>query len=197
MRSLNQFILCNGKVPVSSAGYTIDPHDPSNWMSYDDAYTSASLLGRGIGFVFTSNDPYWFLDIDHCAIDGQWSPLAQQMFSTFGNACVEVSSSGEGIHMFGTGSVPVHSCKNKEYGMEFYTEGRFVLLNSDLTNGNYDFDYTQNIQWLVDSYFPPNEAEEIGWRNSPVSEWDGIEDDNSLLNKMLQHKSARSIFGGS
>ena len=199
MKELSQFILCNGKVPVAPTGGTIDPHDPANWLSYTDACNAAELLNLKVGFVFTSSDPYWFLDIDHCVTaENQWSPLAKSLMSAFSGACVEVSQSGEGLHIFGSGQVPEHSCKNKEYGIEFYHEGRFVLLNSDISNVNTDLrlNFDTQVQWLVDSYFKPIEGQGIEWRNSPVVEWNGPEDDDMLIAKMCKSKSARVIFGG-
>lgn len=196
MKHLNQFILCNGKVPVASAGNTIDPHNPVNWMSYADAKLAAELLGRNIGFVFTSADPYWFLDIDHCVVDGQWSPIANQMMEVFPGAATELSMSGEGLHIFGQGQVPKHSCKNKNYGIEFYHEARFVVLTEAPPGGDPNLDWSATLPWLVDSYFPPSDNDESAWTNTPVPEWNGPESDQELLTRALRSGGAKNVFGG-
>lgn len=197
MKQLNQFILCNGKVPVAPEGHTIDPHNPSNWMSYEQAKMGADMMNWGIGFVFTSSDPYWFLDIDHCREGNDWSKVAQSLVEVFPGACVEVSQSGEGLHIFGSGTIPEHSCKNKEWGVELYHEGRFALLNSDLDNGDPNTDHTTSLQWLVDNYFPPGAVSDTSsWRTDPVPEWNGPTDDAVLLDKMLKSGGAKAAFGG-
>jgi primase-polymerase (primpol)-like protein len=49
-----------------TGGYDINPLDPSNWMTYDEAvsHSESSPLLKGIGFVPTENDDLCFLDID-------------------------------------------------------------------------------------------------------------------------------------
>jgi len=94
----------------------------------------------------------------------------------------------EGVHIFGTGDVPPHSSKNKQYGIELYTKGRFVLLTGNGAQGNVQ-SASAHMQWLVDSYFPPKEAivaEE--WRYEPVPEWNGPTDDLILVEKLMQKR---------
>lgn len=195
---MNQYILCKGKIPVDIAGHAIDPHQPSNWMSREKAEASAALLGLSIGFVFTSSDPYWFTDIDHCIVDGQINPIGQQLLDTFKGAYVETSTGGDGLHIFGRGEVPDHAKKNKEYGIEFYNDKRFVLLTGTNATGSWDIDWTPQIAWLVNTYFPPKVVEAGDeWRDTPVPEWNGPEDDDVLIGKICSTKgSAAQAFGG-
>jgi len=190
-----QFILCQEKIPVNPAGETINPHDSANWMGHEEACSYSELLSLGVGFVFTAADPFWFLDLDHCMEDGRfvYNPIAQQMTEVFDGAAFEVSTSKTGVHFFGCGTVPPHSSKNKEYGIEFYTEGRFVLLTGDGAHGDVWLDWSEKLPWLVDSYFPPK-AIQISeeWRDTPVPEWNGITDDEVLIAKLMQQKK----FGG-
>ena len=59
--------------------------------------------GSGIGFVFTDNDPFFFLDIDKAFKNGEWSLLATTLLSVFTPACYyETSISGTGCHIFGS-----------------------------------------------------------------------------------------------
>ena len=180
-------------MPVDINGNAVNPHDPSQWMSRLEADNYAELLGLGVGFVFTNNDPYWFLDLDHCIVDGGYTPIAEQLLEAFTGAYVEVSTSGEGLHLFGQGTVPPHSCKNKTYGIELYTEGRFVLLTGTNATGTWDLDWSQHMQWLVDNYFPPAEVVE-------GQEWNNNEpeiSDDVLIGKMCNRKAtAAQVFGG-
>lgn len=204
-KSWNQFIVCDGKIPVDpykqpgDPGRKINPHDPNNWLPYDQAITLASMLGLGVGFVFTVNDPFWFLDVDHCRdpATGEYNPIAQQMLEVFKGAAVEISSSGDGLHFFGCGEVPEHAKKNKQYGIEFYNEGRFVLLTGNGAEGDVWLDWSAQVEWLVQSYFQPKgDSNGDDWTDRPVPEWHGPEDDDVLIGKMLNQKgSAATIFG--
>lgn len=132
----DQFILRHGKIPFCPV--TMRPcnaHDPANWMSAEMALANAEMFGAGygIGFVFTDQDPFWFLDIDHC-IDssGQFNEIAKELLTLLAGCAVEISMSGTGLHLFGIGYVPPHRNKNVELGIELYTEKRFVALTGNM-----------------------------------------------------------------
>lgn len=114
--------------------------NPSDWMSYDEALTKGA---DGVGFVFTSDDSYFFIDIDHCLIDGKWSPLAIELCQTFTGCYVEISQSGTGLHIIGSySSIPEHSCKNIALGLELYHTERFVALTGTGAQGSWEHDAT-------------------------------------------------------
>jgi primase-polymerase (primpol)-like protein len=116
-------------------GRVVSAHDSDIWTDAGTAIAAAAQLNAqggphpfGVGFTLTHADPFWFLDIDG-AYDGQaWSPLATALCQAFPGAAIEVSSSGRGLHIFGTGHVPPHKTKNSALGLEFYNSGRFVAL---------------------------------------------------------------------
>ena len=127
LNNYKQFILYrlvpkdNGKVdkvPSNASGYDIDPHKPSNWMTFEKASNEARNLGYGVGFSLTKDDPFFFVDIDGCAVEGgDWSPLAHDLCRQFAGAAVEVSQSGAGLHIIGRGMAPPHGKKNQcRYG---------------------------------------------------------------------------------
>ena len=144
MASYSQFILCRFTPSASRPGKTdkipldwrtLSPgnaHDPALWLDYATAAAQAGMLGEGygVGFVFTAVDPFWFLDIDNCLTDGQWSELSQRLVSMLPGCAVEVSHSGRGLHVFGSGELPDHGCKNIARGLELYHAGRFVALGT-------------------------------------------------------------------
>jgi primase-polymerase (primpol)-like protein len=62
-------------------GRVHDPHDAGAWVSFEQAAKFAEVAGDrfGVGFVFTANDPFWFLDIDECLDAGpppRWNDVA-------------------------------------------------------------------------------------------------------------------------
>jgi len=188
-----QFIAHNeAKQPINPVTrQPIDPHDPANWM---DA-TTAQRTGLGVGFVFTSKDPFFFLDIDHAYDGGAWSSLAQTLCAQFAGCLIEVSMSGTGLHIIGSGTPEHPRCKNIPLGIEFYTSGRYVALTGTGATG--DPRHTPpDLQAIVDTYFSGTVAQDADWTDGPVEGWSGPEDDKELLAKALRSKSAGSMFGG-
>jgi hypothetical protein len=189
------------KIPTHpGTGNPHSAHDSTQWM---DAGTALNELQNkpddyGIGFVFTDNDPFWFLDIDNCAASGRWSPLALELLNVLHGAAVEVSYSGSGLHIFGAGKIKNHACKNIPLGLEFYTSGRFVALSMNQVSGNMLTDFTDIINDVViPRFFPASEhAQAAEWSTGPVEEWNGPTDDDELINKILSSKkSAGAVFG--
>ena len=175
------------KIPVDVSGIPISAHDPNHWMSAATAFATAEALNFLVGFAFTDSDPYFFIDLDHCIENGAYTEPANTIISMFPGAAVELSQSGTGVHIFGTilGTAPPHSKKDDALGIEYYTEGRFVLLTGNESPGGSveaEFDMTA----LTDAYFPPKESDITDWRWTPVEEWSGPEDDTVLLAKIRQ-----------
>lgn len=178
----------------------VDAHDSAQWMDYDSALGYATLYGDGwgVGFDVTANDPFWFLDLDDCLQpDGQWSPVAQELCGVFPSVMIEISTSGKGLHIIGSGEVPEHGCTCKSQGLEFYTEGRFVALTGTGLRGDASVNCTPVMPWLVDRYFKPTvKGSPEDWRDEPVDEWNGPDDDNVLIEKMLASRGgAGTVFG--
>jgi hypothetical protein len=190
------------KLPCNRSGHTSGLLDPLNWSGPDAAIADAQRLGAtyGVGYVFTQDDPFWFLDIDGAVTsDNTWSPVAQQLLEVFAGCAVEVSSSGRGLHIIGTGEVPTHGCKNIARGLELYTQDRFVALTGTQAQGSAG--HAPNavvLDWLVSSYFAGTASTGAGseWTDGPVANWRGPVDDDDLIRRALASKSARAAFGG-
>lgn len=187
------------KIPLHyRTGKKINPVDPKSWTDFDTASAAAARLGNnhGVGFVFTEQDPFWFLDIDDCLTEQGWSPLALELAAMLPNAAMEVSSSGRGLHIFGTGQAPAHTCKNELLNLEFYTAKRFVALTGNSAMGDIRTDCSAALPWLVANYFPPSAVHgSIEWTDGPCVAWRGPTDDTVLLDRMLRSQSANKRFG--
>ena len=76
LAAYNQFILRKGKIPCGPlTKKPINPLSPTNWMDVQTALAWATHFSSdfGIGFVFTADDPYFFIDIDNCLLkENQW-----------------------------------------------------------------------------------------------------------------------------
>jgi hypothetical protein len=195
------------KMPCSIAGDIVDAHDPQFWMDPDTAISAAALLGApfGVGFVFTENDPFFFVDIDG-AYDGKaWSTLATQLCAQFAGAAVEVSQSGTGLHIFGkyTGATPEHGCKNIPLHLELYTSGRFAALTGIGATGSAGVDHTAALTTAINSYFPLTgdltDNRKYDWTTTHVDGSYPIMDDDKLIEKAIKSSksdSAAVAFGG-
>lgn len=192
-----------GKMPVKGEG---GAHDPAIWTDFQTASDVARRSGPdyGVGFVFTPSDPFWFLDIDGCAILGPqgehigWSELACALVAALPGAAVEISSSGRGLHIFGTGRPPAHGCKNTPLGLEFYDTGRFVALTGIDAAGNVATDLSHLLPSLVAQFFPPNagtDGKTAEWTDAPCEGWNGPLDDDELLGRAMRSISSRAAFG--
>jgi hypothetical protein len=113
---------------------------PSTWSSFEEAWaTYCQGDVNGIGFVFSADDPYFGVDVDHCLKDGEvqaWAiPILAQLQATYG----EISPSGNGIKFVGTGKLP-GATGTKRLGLgpdgtgalEIYDHKRFFTLTGNL-----------------------------------------------------------------
>lgn len=125
------------KVPVNArTGAPARTNDPSTWASYDEALASVTRHKcAGLGFVFTREDPYVGIDLDHCIDEsGALSRRAQEIFAAF-STYTEVSPSGRGLHCILRGSVPsraAHSAVLDGQPVEVYSEGRYFCMTGEV-----------------------------------------------------------------
>lgn len=202
MHDYKQFILWKMqgklKLPVNPQGAVVDAHDSNNWLTYDECKKLANENNLNVGFVFTENDPYFFIDIDKCLepCGTEWSPLAKQIIATFPGTYVEVSQSGKGLHIIGRGEAPEHSCKNIPLGLEFYTEERFVALTELNTVGNTEVNFSHVLPSFVDQYFKPKVTDVKNWTIEAHEDSNPIEDDEKLIKAALKSSGGASVFGG-
>jgi len=189
------------KIPIDPIRrYKINHLSPESWMTAEEAITYNHILGvgYGVGFVFTKDDPYFFIDIDDClSQDNSWSALSLEIASHFPGASIEISSSGKGLHIIGRGHALEHACKSSTYAnIEFYTQQRFVALTGTSAIGNVDTVHDPALVWLTAQYFPvKNTISDIQWTTGPCVQWHGPTDDETLLKRMLASHSANAIFG--
>lgn len=180
------------KFPCDITGSVTDAHNPNTWLDPDTAISSAQLLGDnyGVGFVFTSNDPFYCVDIDG-AYDGQWSPLATQLCTELSGAAVEISHSGTGLHIIGSYGGPEfeHKCKNVALGIELYTSERFIALTGNGVSGDASH-VTDGLDSVVTQYFAGKDPERVTgeWSTTHVEDSNPPKDDADLLEKALASK---------
>lgn len=192
-------------------GRVVGNDDPSCWTDAQTAIASAAHFAQwgdyGVGFVFTEADPFWFFDLDECLTpDGTaWHPFAQALCQAFSGAAIEVSRSGRGLHIFGTGRPPAHRTKPPQhikaqlpFDIEFYHTGRFAALTGAGATGSAGADFSHILPALVAQYFPPDDVHgvEQAWTDGPCEGWNGPADDDELLRRAMRSQSTAAAFGG-
>lgn len=182
----------------------VSAQDARNWTDFNTATSMVPLIGgTGVGFVLTSADPFCCVDLDACLqADGTWSPFAQQIMEWFPGAAVELSYSGNGLHLWHAcdmASIPLnHKTRRADVpGLEIYTTKRFIALGSEVFHGDASTDCTNALLHTLATYLPGTTTEGGDWTDTPVPEWNGPTDDDELIAKIFASKpSAASAFGG-
>jgi primase-polymerase (primpol)-like protein len=122
------------KIPLTYDDHIASSTNPSTWCSFDLANNSTA--GVGLGFVL-NGDGIVCIDIDHCIANGQVADWAQGFMDTLPATYVETSPSGDGLHIWGTGSLPFGGRRIKITGgeLEVYGDGRYLTVTGQaLTN---------------------------------------------------------------
>lgn len=200
------------KFPCYINGDVTDAHNSSAWVTADVACTEASRRGEGWGvaFVLTEHDPFFFFDIDDCLKDGKWDDISTELCQMFAGAAVEVSQSGRGLHILGTGKPSVETDKRYKKAniivdgkkvnlFDLYTEARFIALTGNAIVGDINTSHTQNLDVIVNRYLlkPDNVVDDAGWTDTHVEGSYPIEDDVKLIEKACSSKGGvGAIFGG-
>ncbi|MGG7653516.1 hypothetical protein [Kocuria rosea] len=102
--------------------------DPGSWCTYEEA--KRSPRGVGLGFVLTAEDDISCIDLDHCITDGVLENRARALIEATPNKLfVEISQSGEGVHVWHTGG-PGRGSRRRENGLlvERYSQGRYIAV---------------------------------------------------------------------
>lgn len=177
--------------------------DSNNWKTYDDVVReSATAKDLRIGFVLTKDDPFFFVDVD-TGFDSKlndWKPLAKTLVNQFKGAAVEVSSSGKGLHIIGSGICPPHVCKyedtEQQVKLELYDHSRFIALTGYEAFGNAAQDFSQVLPNFIQTYFPiTGHVDHLEWWDQAREDWNGYTDDDDLIHHAIQSRSAGSAFG--
>jgi putative DNA primase/helicase len=114
------------KVPYSARiGRKASSTDLLTWSTFQDAleaYESGEYAG--VGFVFSSADPYTGIDLDDCVdADGEIALWALEIARYF-DSYTELSASGSGLHIIVRGEVP----NRRKDEVEVYSSKRFFTV---------------------------------------------------------------------
>lgn len=140
------------KIPYNPVtGFKASTMDPSTWTDFQTAAAQAGKYS-GIGFVFTKNDPYVGIDLDHVLDDkGEFIfPDAKELFEKC-NSYTEVSPSGTGIHILGKAKLHDMAHKVEENTAigtcekELYESGRYFTVTGHQLGNVSEIKDVQNV----------------------------------------------------
>ena len=114
------------KVPFSArSGRRASSTDLMTWSTFEEAL-EAYEVGEyaGLGFVFSSADPYTGIDLDNCVDEsGEIALWALEIVRYF-DSYTELSATGSGLHILVRGEIP-----NRRKGdLEVYSSKRFFTV---------------------------------------------------------------------
>lgn len=123
------------KMPYTKSGQRASVSDPSTWMSYHDAISyliqsriSGNEAVQGIGFVLTKADPFVFIDLDKTD-EPVNIELQRQIKEAFADTYMELSPSGQGVHIIARGGI--ESGKRK-FACEMYDSDRYMTMTGNI-----------------------------------------------------------------
>lgn len=166
-----------------------DTTNPTTWASFETATTIATINPEfRIGFVFTLNDPYIFVDLDGCRDPdtGEYNDEATHICTRlFPGVAAEISQSGTGLHLIMRGDKTQFGNRRNKWGgrFEFYQNNRFVAIAGNEWVGNSDLEQTASLQ----TFLPVREHDRDNQEIETIRDqrWSGPEDDQQLLARMF------------
>jgi putative DNA primase/helicase len=115
-----------GKVPFAArTGRKASSTDLMTWSTFEEALEAYEQgTYDGLGFVFSSGDPYTGVDLDTCVNEkGEIAGWALKIVRYF-DSYTELSVSGSGLHIIIRGDMP-----NRRKGkVEMYSSKRFFVI---------------------------------------------------------------------
>ena len=145
------------KMPVNPVtGKGAMSNNPNTWTDYHTAFEAYEKYGyTGVGYVFTKDDGYVGVDIDHCydPETGEFNEAAKAIIAKK-PTYAEFSPSGDGVHLYFKGKKPSGSSKNSENGVEMYESGRYFTVTGKQLEGSLDTVAEDDgaLAWIHDTY---------------------------------------------
>ncbi len=150
----------------------------------------------GIGFMFSKDDPFIGIDIDHCVDDGVLSPFAQEIIQTI-SSYTEYSPSGEGVHIIAKGKLPLRGPgtgrKNIDKGLEVYRHGRYFTFTGNSLDVGPVQERSEEIKTIFDKYLTEKEeAKTVSTRKQSASDISNLSN-KEIWERMFNSKNGKSI----
>jgi Primase C terminal 1 (PriCT-1) len=129
------------KIPYQTNGKLASSTDPATWTSFErvnDCFRRTGLRYTGIGFVFSSADPFAGIDLDDCLDpEGNVKAWARSTIEQFADSYMEVSPSGTGVKVWVRGALPENrpGVRVGDGQIELFDHARYFALTSRVFRG--------------------------------------------------------------
>ena len=122
------------KMPYQPNGKKAKTTEPSHWVSAAEIWSVYNNRDdfSGVGFVFTEDDPFVGIDLDHCMKGDDLKPWAQEIVDRL-DSYTEKSPSGDGVHIIVEGELPPGG--NRNGNVEMYDAKRYFTVTGAHTDG--------------------------------------------------------------
>ena len=186
------------KVPYQINGEMAQSNNKRSWSTFPTIikfYEQGDY--DGIGFMFSKDDPFIGIDIDHCIQEGALTSLAEDVIETV-NSYTEYSPSGDGIHIIAKGKLPLKGPgtgrKNVDLGLEVYRHGRYFTFTGDCLDQVPVEDRTEELKVLFEKYLkekpkPEKKQSTTSFEREDITSLSNAE----LWERMFDSKSGASI----
>ncbi|MGE6344107.1 phage/plasmid primase, P4 family [Bacillus mycoides] len=186
------------KVPYQINGEMAQSNNKRSWSTFPTIikfYEQGDY--DGIGFMFSKDDPFVGIDIDHCIKEGALTSLAEDVIETL-NSYTEYSPSGDGIHIIAKGTLPLKGPgtgrKNVDIGLEVYRHGRYFTFTGDCLDQVPVEDRTDELKILFEKYLKEKPKPEKKQRTTSFEREDITSLSNAeLWERMFDSKSGAAI----
>ncbi|PGW64287.1 DNA primase [Bacillus cereus] len=186
------------KVPYQINGEMAQSNNKRSWSTFPTIikfYEQGDY--DGIGFMFSKDDPFVGIDIDHCIQEGALTSLAEDVIETV-NSYTEYSPSGDGIHIIAKGKLPLKGPgtgrKNVDLGLEVYRHGRYFTFTGDCLDQVPVEDRTEELKVLFEKYLkekpkPEKKQSTTSFEREDITSLSNAE----LWERMFDSKSGAAI----
>ena len=113
-----------------------DSTEPASWGMFEEAVAACRQDAdlAGVGFVFTTDDPYCGVDLDDCVDPetGELKPWGASIVDRL-DSYTEVSPSGRGVKVFARAVKPGDRCRKAHHDgeVEMYDRARFFTVTGE------------------------------------------------------------------
>ncbi|OOR06470.1 DNA primase [Bacillus mycoides] len=186
------------KVPYQINGEMAQSNNKRSWSTFPTIINFYEKGGYdGIGFMFSKDDPFVGIDIDHCIQEGALTSLAEDVIETL-QSYTEYSPSGDGIHIIAKGTLPLKGPgtgrKNVDLGLEVYRHGRYFTFTGDCLDQVPVEDRTDELKVLFEKYLkekpkPEKKQSTTSFEREEITSLSNAE----LWERMFDSKSGAAI----
>lgn len=206
LRNLSQWVLWRKekrdgkptKVPYQVNSKMAQANNSNTWATFEEVVEVYQQGGyNGIGFMFSKDDPFIGIDIDHCVQEGKFTDLAEDIMNIV-PSYTEYSPSGEGIHIIAKGKLPLRGPgtgkKNPAIGLEIYRHGRYFTFTGNSINNHPVEESTEKLKTIFQKYIEKKEVP-VASKAPYASKKSNISNlsDSELWERMFDSKSGAAI----